>query len=665
MIAALVAALSIAAVPAVGGAGAQSLQLFPVRGVFFPADAAESESMIRPEFRPLLLEDAAYFEEAFRKAFPHAAAALDEGNKRRTFAVSLQIARAARYDVQKPGGVVDVYLPLTASLYFTSITTGEVLYASTRTHIGVQTLTHGEAGTTGEAVRTAFAKNARELVDDLVGRARQEFDPVVIDATVRAQWKSLAILDAGAKRGLRAGDEVTSPAAVLRVVSVGASYAVAEPVLGTFVTGDRFERVATQLSDVNRPRVLPLIDGAPSGLAPDALVQMFSDALGDKAPLSLVPVNRTFGLVLNAIGAQADASQQSLRQRELPQFFVRLRVLEPIAYEGPTNKTYTQERVVAASALAELVDRSGRVLFAAHGRSRIRDEITDGIAFTLDARREAAVKNALLELANEFARGLSFATDALPVEAAGETIAIRDANGVLGSGSSCRAFRALGAIDGIEERVLVPTWELAVTESVAGRAVAATVLPIVEGAPAIERADVVLLDGVRRGAVPTRNRLGPCGAAVNIGAREIPDYTAIAMHAFAAGYPAAVYSPGFTSGVNDLVRSGAGFKQDLRIAEPAIDICVQPVYAVDAPEASCGRGSCTDRVRIRSGYRIRHGDANGEIRLNRAIEARLTATSVREAASPETRATSLTVDLIDQAFQLTPSLVQLLASERL
>jgi hypothetical protein len=669
VIAPLVAAALLAGTPAAeapASAAAHAFQLFPVRGVQFPVDAAASESMIRPEFRTLLLEDVAYFETAFRSAFPDAARTIDDANKRRTFAVSLQIARAARYEVKKPAGRVDVYLPLTASLYFTNVMTGEVVYASTRTEIPALPLAAGEASAESESVRTAFRQNTHQLVDALVLEARKRFSAVVIGATVRSTWKSLAILDAGASQGLRAGDELLSAnGGVLRVLSTGPEYAVAQPDLGRFEKGQRFEKVATDLGAIKRPRVLPLIDAAPAGMPADALVQLFSDALGEKAPVSLVPVNRTFGQVLSALGSQIATSQEHLRNRELPAFFVRLRVLDPIVFEGPTNQPHTSARVATAYALAQLLDRRGRVLFAAQGKSRVREEITAGIAFSAEAQREVAVKNALVDLARQFGERLAIASDALPLEAAGDALTVRDSSGMLAPGSVCRAFHTIGRVEGITGDVRVPLWDLDVTETAAHGARASASFPVFGAAPKPETGDVVLLEGVRSGSLASRNRIGPCGGAANIGAVEIPGYADIAWNTFAASYRGAVYSPGFTERVGELVRSGAGFATDARVAEPNLDVCVEPAYAVDAPEPSCSGGACADRARLRFGYRFRERASTGEVRLKRGIESRLTATEVRENASADTRRTSLAADLVDQSFVLNASLVDALAREAL
>src|SRR5262244_3515014 len=93
-------------------------ELFPVGGVFFSDDAGSS--LIDADFRSVLSrEELHYFEERFRKRFS-AAKTISEANYRRTYAVSLQIARASRYRVEKIDGTVDLYAPVTASIYFTN-----------------------------------------------------------------------------------------------------------------------------------------------------------------------------------------------------------------------------------------------------------------------------------------------------------------------------------------------------------------------------------------------------------------------------------------------------------------------------------------------------------------------------------------------------------------
>ena len=657
-------ALLLLATPAAQPPG---LQLFPVQGVFFPSD--DQPNRIDPDFREALGDAGrAYFAEAFRARFPQAAATISQANVRRTYAVSLQVARAARYAVPKADGNTDVLLPVTASLYFSNVATGEVLYAATRTTIQPAKLSPTEAAAGSAQVRGLFAQTFRSVVDDLLGDAAERFRPTVLSVKVAGAWKGLAVLSGGKADGLARGDELLGAGGgILQILSVASDYAVATGTkAGDFAVGESFTKFSNgTLADVRKHRVLPLVELTPDGYPEAAVVQLFSDALGANAPVALVPVNPTHGEVVRAIRTQIDLSGEKLLQRQLPNFFVRLRVPEPVMFERPTNLDFKTVRVTASLAYADLVDRSGRVLFTAVGRDRIEEEITGGMALAPAARREVGVKNALLDLAKVFGKTLKLESARLPVLAGGDQIVVKDAQGLLLPGASLRAYRAIGKVDGIAGEVWVPTWEVEVREVGADTATAAAVLPMIADAPAIQEGQLLMLDGVAHEG-PRRLRFGDCAAqGENLGGPALPDATRLAQLLFAAGSRQPFYATGLKARVEALVRSGAGFAEDLRFTEPKVDYCVQPVFRVQPEPQKCDGTACADVAKLLAGYRIRAATAAGEVKAKTGLEARMTAAALPGATPGDTREAALRADLLDEFLKLSPSTAAAIGDKKL
>ncbi len=661
----LAAALSLAAGAA--AAGEPRLLLYPVRGVYFAPAGGPKDDLVDADFRAIVGDpERAYFEEAFRRRFPEAAARLEQKTIRRTFAVSLQVARASRYVTPKADGTVDALLPVTASLYFTPVATGEVLYASTETLIAPAQLLPAQARAGAPRIRELFAATFRELVDKLVEGAAKRFKPTEIPARVRGRWGPYAILDAGADAGLAPDDSlVDERGAELRVVSVGPGYAVAEVTLPPVSTDTTYRKVLNgTLADVKKPRVLPVVDEAPAWFPQDALVQLFSDALGSSAPVALVPVNRTFqGVLRTVISSTTDVSQEKLRQRELPALFVRLHVPEPIHYERTSNLAYRTLRVTETLAYAELVDEAGRILFTAVGRDQIEDEINEGQALPWPARREVAVKNALRALAKEFA-ALRFDHLELPLSGKGGALTARDDRGVLGPGASVRAYRAVGSVSGIAGEVRVPVAELSVTEVSEGTAALAVALPLVAGAPPAGEGDRIVLDGISARRA-TQRRFAPCGEPENLGAVALPGVADLALNRFAAGFAAPVYGRGLDAAVGGLVRSGAGFKKDLQLAAPPADYCVQAAYKITLLPPECSGETCTDLADVAFGFRIRKGAGGGEVLARPALQARLKVRALPAGSADAVRKAALAADLVDQVLKLAPGAAGALSQQKL
>lgn len=630
---------------------ARGYQLFPVRGVFFPA---ESSAHIDPDFNAAIAGgQQGYFEDAFRDRFPSAAKSITEGTQRRTFAVSLQIGRASKYAVPKPGGTVDLLLPVTASVYFTNVLTGEVLFTSTRTTVQPARVSADDAATGSAKLRELYLNAFRSVVDDLVGDAGERFRPSVVEAKVQKEWNGLAIL-AGGKDQRIGRDDVLIDAAgnELRVISASSAYAIAQPQLGTFAPGTTFSRVSSRtLAEIRKQRVLPLVEGSPEGMPEEMVLQVFSDALGASAPVSLVPVNRTFAAVLRAVSAQIDLSKEKLTHRELPAYFVRLHVPEPTSFERPTNLAYKTVRLTDAIAYAEVVDRSGRVVFAAVGRDRIEDEITSGMDVDARARKEVAVKNALLALARKF-DALKFESATVAITQGGTSLRAGDEHGVLAPGTTLRVYHSIGELGDLGE-VRVPTWEVSVTATSADGAELSTTLPIVAGVPAPEKGDVLILDAAGPG-LARRNRLGPCGGNEQLGSVALPGYGDLALNLFAAASRAPFYVGGLSERVGALVHGGTGFKEDLRVADPAVDLCVQPVHKITRGESKCSGEACADVVQVAVGYRLLMGGRDGSVKASNARTLPLTAAALPVSTPAEARERSLRADLMEQVIRLAP-----------
>ena len=94
----------------------------------------------------------------------------------------------------------------------------------------------------------------------------------------------------------------------------------------------------------------------------------------------------------------------------------------------------------------------------------------------------------------------------------------------------------------------------------------------------------------------------------------------LASNQFAAAYPAPYYAPGLPEQVRARVNEATGFHKAVAVREPAIDLCVQPVYRIDPLSQSCRDNLCADTVNVRLTYRIRQGGAQGEVKAKLGME---------------------------------------------
>ena len=197
------------------------------------------------------------------------------------------MVRASRYMVNK-GTTTDIFLPLTVSLKFTNILSGEVLF--TRSHTEIQPASFLAADLESDATKDVLRKHYQELLktslENVIKAASQHFQPAQISTTVQKVWKGYVILGKGLDAGIGNNDElVQSDGSSIRVIHAEANYAVAIPILGKDIHKDAvFEKIATSTRNaVRKPKALLADIHVPAGYSKNLVEQLFSDNLGDAA----------------------------------------------------------------------------------------------------------------------------------------------------------------------------------------------------------------------------------------------------------------------------------------------------------------------------------------------------------------------------------------------
>jgi len=634
---------------------ASALKLYPVRGLFQPANDA---GLIHAAFREAVPAAAGgdYFQGEFRKAFPEAVTNVADKDRRFTLVSSVQIARASSYTVDKVDGTTDVLAPVSGSLYFTNAVSGEVLYTVAATYYARATVAKGSLDA---ARRQAMFQEAwRGLVAELLARARSQFKPHTVAATVKRDWNGLYLLDRGRDAGVAKGDLLSDAEGnTLEVVHAAPGYGVGTASLGKIARGASFARETNaDLNELKRPRVMVLVDaaGVPAAMPAEIVGQLFTDQLGAKAALSVVQVNPLFTQVLETAFSSTALSNEHRGKRELPDYFLRLSIPESRSFELPSSLKGRSVRSYRTVATAELVDRSGRVIFATRGSDRSDDEVVAGMALDEASRREVSLKNALLDLAARIGSELKFEQSALALES-NAPLRLQDRDGMLAPGAQLTLFRNIGRVDGIAGEVRVPFFDTAVESLDAGAAqlgagLALTSTPV---APAV--GDLALVDSVNGARNATRRRFAACGPAEQLGAMALPAFGELAYNSFAGGYRAPWYSPAVFAQVQDLVGPDTRFKARLApvaaVAPGAADYCAQAVYRIDPAPPTCSGEPrvCQDHATVRITWRIRQGE---QVVARSGLESKVAGAGYLDGAPDAARKNAFDSNLLDAAGKL-------------
>jgi hypothetical protein len=610
---------------------ASPVGLYVVPGIFFddaPSAASGSpsagSSKIDPMFRSALDIGAtvSLLQQDAQGHFPALVQNLDSGNRRRTLALSVQVARASHYEIPKTDGTTDIYLPITLSVYISNPMTGEVLQSFSQTHYDVMTVSGATTSDENVSkVSAAYRSGFATALDSVLTSAASQFSPYVVEAKVADTWRGFVILDQGYQAGIGKGDILDDGAAEVRVEYSGQHYAVAVPVLGTPKDGAVFSRPATMaLADVKKPRVMALVSDGNADLSDAVSTQLFTDKLGSNAPFATLPLNANYSQVQASIDSHTNIGHEVSGQRALPDYFIRMVIPPARSYTLPTNLGYKTQQSYQAWAFAELLSRDGRVLYAADVNDRIDDTVTNNSGFNPADRREVVLKNALTDLADRFAKEVRFKPLVLKVsDASADTFQIDDPGMSLQVGDRFRVYHDAGRPGDISENALVPTWEANVVSRDGIKVMASSILPVAGTPPKPSSGDVVVLENVAN-AGSSGERMAFCPSEKSqVGSVAVERFNWLA-YAGAARSPLMMVNPGLAGLVQGRVGGQSGFAADLDLHPAVYGRCLDALYRIDAAAQKCDSGVCTDAYTVRLAYRQKSsGQVTSQVILEHAF----------------------------------------------
>jgi hypothetical protein len=596
----------------------EGFYLFPVPKLF------TADDNINQDFKEFIGKNkqygGSYFAEQLKALFPaKIAATIDNANKFKTFVVSAQIPRASRYDIKKPDGTIDIYLPITMSIYFTNILTGEVLYSYSYTNYSVYTAVANAVNP--KMIDKLYRKNFEDLVSVMLNNAKDKFKPFAIQAKTARIWKGYVVLDKGRDGGLAPNDSLSDAEGnQVNVIHAGIGYAVAIPILGVLREGAVFTKLSNQTTDtIRKPKVVILRVDNPSAFPEQSAQQFFSDSLGSAAQFSILPVQRNFYSVQDYVIRATKIEQKIRYERELPDYFIRIHILPPSYVRYATNKKYVNNDSYTVTVFGELLDTSGRVLFSADSTETLEDQVVSNITFANEARLQVVVKNALIGLGKKFAEDVKFKHLELAVESVSDdNLSVNDPYNVLAPGVGAKLFRNIGKILGIREDVLVPIWEVSAVGTDGSSAQVGKVLATNTGAPEPENGDLIVMEAVQPGSADKVYRVKMCLNCTNLGGEAFDNCAVLARYAVSENLTYPVYAgKEFSVDVARIVSDSVFKKRPSRATVPDPAYCVEPVYKI----VKVGDGGTGQKYSVTAGFKVNKGDS---VAFKKGMEQKIT-----------------------------------------
>lgn len=557
------------------------------------------------------------FDAAFRKEFGSLAAAdVTDVNKHEVLVASLHLIRASQYTVPKMGND-EVHMPITLSIVITNPSTGEVIYSFTKTSYATALLAKSESEDQVENLLLEKTDaNFTFLLQTLIKEVKNGYNPQKLDISVSKVWNGLYILDKGSKFGISRDDSLVDASGTeLSVKYVTEDYAVASSLLGKVEQGQKFFKYATAstASQFTKPRVLTMHDGwhkINQYLA--NISHLFDSEVSKESAFTLLPVNEYFRKLLEAIARDTYAGKfETTQQRSVPDYMMKFRSAAPRTYEIAEKGKFSIN-VYEQYILGELLDKQGRIVFSAVGFDRIEDKNVGGMVFGKEARLEVLLKNAVHDLAEQFAKSIRFSHQVHPVkEVNGKSVAVDDSSRELRIGQEVTLYRNIGRVDGIKTDVVVPIWQANVIEAERGKVKLELLLPMLGKQVGVTSDDVVIVDAVTASATAEQSEtsVAYCShTSPKLGSLDIDDFK-ILSHAFGYRLPYTLYDTdeGFSRMTREALLDG-GFKDTLKLGK--IDTggrCLLPVHKAAIEKSTCDQGLCSHEVSLIAGYRLYAG----------------------------------------------------------
>ena len=559
----------------------QGMNVYPVPAIFYGKDIKSKvfQNIVnnnRKKFINLYLD-------TFNKYFGNSVSEISDKNKYNTFAVYVNIPRVSEYEIKKLDTLLDIYMPMTMTINFTNMATGETLYSSADTIFSLYPSTTLHSEKQKQSAMTDIDIEAyNELLNKLIKISRENFNQFgVINAKIKDTYRKLLILDKGLEGGIALGDSlIDEDSNNINVIYSDLTYSVAETVMGNPSHSSTFNKFANSnsVNQLTRPKVLFIND-----FNDDRLYDIFSSGLGSEAKFSLINVNTSYNDVQKAVvSLNNNFKTQNVYNRNLPDYFLKLYLGRPIVEKVKTTDKNMELHRYAMSACGVIFDTKGRILY-----SDCVDKISQPQKIYFDRtfnemeQAEITAKDTLISLAEKMKQNIKFQDVRFKIKKTdGDFITLVDNKGYLGYNNNLTVFKKIKT-DKSGQEILVPAFEYRVVSRNGNLADCKMSIPLIEGLEYPSKRDIVQTTAMT-GSGNKINMFNYNPINVEMEGNEIvlDNFEEFAFASIASSFkaPIAIHPADFKDQL-DVINS-LGFKKKLNIPENKGELTISPTYKI-------------------------------------------------------------------------------------
>lgn len=559
---------------------ASELNVYPIPAVFTSKNINDDSSFkkLLNNSRTVLINS---YLDKFDKHFPNTNKNISDKTKYKTFASYIHVPRASQYNVKKYDNLYDIYLPLTISINFVNIATGETLYSYPETNYAkCENLSINDIENKKEKINDTIKINYENTLEQIISKAAEDFKPFDITAKIKDTYRQLYVLDKGLESGIAKGDLLTDENVnQVSVIYSDLNYSVAEKILGKPSVDSHFSKFTnTNITQLKKPKILFIND-----FDNEKLYNLFATELGSNAEFSLMTTDKTYYDMQSALVAlNMDFKSNNVTNRTMPDYFLKLYFTPPAYAQYKSNKDYFNIDKYSMLACGVIFDKAGRIVFSQCADDEITNKVVGDIRFNNEANTEIIAKNLLNKLATSMQKEIQFKDVRFKIQKTDDTyITIADPNGYLKVGNILTVFKKINTEKSGQE-ILIPTWDYRVYKTNSGFAECKMSQPYLDGIDYPSKRDIIQITAMTRSANKA-NMFNYYPDKVEIDGNEVklPSFEKIAFGALASSIkaPIAIHPADFQEQINEL--NSLGFKNKIKIAENDTNLSIKAVYKVN------------------------------------------------------------------------------------
>lgn len=557
------------------GSEINPIKTYPVKGLFLSNGTKSNE--FRTLYDNKVNKDMfiGKFIQEYKSNFANSIDEINDLNKYKTLVSYISIPRVSKYIDKRPNGDI-IYLPLTLSLSFVNIISGETIYSNSKTIYG-STLTDDY-----QTISNIYKENYNKAIDNLITESKANFHPFEIPVKVIDNYKNLYILDKGSESGIAEDDELFDENSnQLSIIYSTVGYSIGKNEFGyNIAPNTTFIKQANNggINQIKKPKVLLIND-----VANESIYDLLSSSLGEDSKINLLTINPTFNTMRSTVLKLNNLTsvENEQLQRNLPDYFLYFTFTKPIKASITLNRTGLKNEYFNMMACGTIFDKSGKIVF-----SQCADETSDGRASNKQYgasdqdRIEILSKNLIGKLSEKINEQINFKEFEFKIKDINNNeIILEDKTENLREGNSITLYKKIKANN---NEYLIPMYKYNVIEVSNGLAKCQFDFPYLDNADKPSKSNIakstiiVSPNGSNFYQISTENM------AIDGNEIEIRNLDKFILPIIGSGFkkPLALDNTIISNKVS-MINNSAMFKTNLKISENNSDLIIKPIYKIN------------------------------------------------------------------------------------